>query len=124
MHWQFYCSWPAGALTHSNEGVRMRANREQRNEAYLLACRAIPTEAIKRLQNQSQVKLKLQLIRPNKGAWIESEIAERCESLIQGIANALCTNRFQTEFTMEDPPVKPGGVRVTVTELEFSKSSP
>jgi crossover junction endodeoxyribonuclease RusA len=121
MHWQFYCSWPVGALNPNSRchwAIKARARKEQRTESYLLACRHIPSEARHRLKDADRLTVKLQFVRPNRGPRDIDNMIASSKGLIDGIADATGINdsKFKLEFDMDEPPCRPGGVRVTVSE--------
>jgi hypothetical protein len=113
--WQFYCSWPVGSLSPKStqpEGIKLRAQRDQRVEALLLAQKHLPLEQVK----AKPLKIHLQFIRPNKADRNLIDTLASCQCLLQGIAQATNANMEQLHVTadMDAPPVRPGGVRVTI----------
>jgi hypothetical protein len=120
--WQFYCSWPAGSLGPNStqpQGARTRAKRDQKAEAYLLACRHIPAIALHKLKQSPKVKVHLQFIRPNKAQRNIETMQASCDGVLQGLSAALEMDieRLRVTADMDSPPVRPGGVRIVVSEL-------
>ncbi len=128
MKWTFFCSWPHAALFAESRcppAVKVRASKEQKAESYLLACNVIPPAARARIRAYAGVQVRLQVVRPNKAVRDEQSIIAACNSLLTGIAEALTINERYIRVThdMNEPPQRPGGIRVTVSDsIEVAKS--
>jgi hypothetical protein len=123
MQWQFYCSWPDGSLNPNSRihwSVKGRARKEQREEACILARQSVPPASRQKLKELGALRLRLQFVRPNR-RWVDIDnLIAASKGLIDGVADAvgLDDRYFKMEFEIDDPPMKPGGVRVTVSEYQ------
>jgi crossover junction endodeoxyribonuclease RusA len=122
MTWQFMCSWPDGRLnpnTRSHWRHKAEAKSLQRNEAKMLGLATIPVSARQMLQANQRLKLRLQFVQPDRRARDLDNLIASCKALIDGVSDAtgVDDSKFRMEFDMQDDPLRPGGVRVTVEEM-------